>query len=163
MSNRRGSRFYADRGHLRPRHRGVAGVCLRRFSAPEPRARGSKGMPSRQRHCSMPTPGHRSTPVSRRRHRHRCRLAHDPLGANRWVVRIPDDVKIEELPRCRCRIWAVGSTIRHLASGMSCGGVIALTRLGSGFQNRSKLADRRCGGCPDQLSQTKAAMMPASR
>jgi general secretion pathway protein H len=57
-------------------------------------------------------------------------------GANRWVVRIPDDVKIEALLAARCQNRSAGSTIRHLASGMSCGGVIALTRLGSGFQIR---------------------------
>ena len=57
-------------------------------------------------------------------------------GANGWVVRIPADVKIEALLAARCQNRSAGSTIRHLASGMSCGGVIALTRQGSGFQIR---------------------------
>jgi len=55
-------------------------------------------------------------------------------GANGWVVRLPSDVTVEALLAARCQDRFAGATIRHLASGMSCGGVIALTRLGTGFQ-----------------------------
>ena len=43
-------------------------------------------------------------------------------------------------------------TIRFFASGMSCGGAIALTRLGVGYRDSRQLADRRCRGCSDRTS-----------
>jgi general secretion pathway protein H len=55
-------------------------------------------------------------------------------GASGWAVRLPADVTVEAVLAARCRERAAGATIVHLASGMSCGGVIALTRVGSGFQ-----------------------------
>jgi general secretion pathway protein H len=57
-------------------------------------------------------------------------------GANGRVVRIPPDVTVEAMLATRCNHRPAGQTIRHFPSGMSCGGVIALTRLGSGFQVR---------------------------
>jgi general secretion pathway protein H len=57
-------------------------------------------------------------------------------GANGRVVRLPSDVTVEAILAARCNHRPAGATIRHFASGMSCGGVIALTRLGSGFQVR---------------------------
>src|SRR5208282_2012510 len=55
-------------------------------------------------------------------------------GANGMVLRLPNDVTVEALLAERCHDRLAGASIVHLASGMSCGGVIALTRLGSGFQ-----------------------------
>lgn len=55
-------------------------------------------------------------------------------GATGWVVRLPTDVTVEAMFAERCHDRPAGSSIVHLASGMSCGGVIALTRHGSGFQ-----------------------------
>jgi general secretion pathway protein H len=57
-------------------------------------------------------------------------------GSNGTVLQIPSDVTVRALLATRCNNRAAGATIRYLASGMSCGGVIALTRLGSGFQVR---------------------------
>ena len=49
-------------------------------------------------------------------------------------MRLPTDVTVEAVLAERCRDRPAGASIVHLASGMSCGGVIALTRPGSGFQ-----------------------------
>lgn len=57
-------------------------------------------------------------------------------GATGRVVQIASDVKVEAILAARCNHRPAGSTIRHFPSGMSCGGAIALTRLGSGFQVR---------------------------
>lgn len=57
-------------------------------------------------------------------------------GASGRVVRLPADVTVEAMLAARCNQRAGGSTIRHFASGMSCGGVVALTRPGAGFQVR---------------------------
>jgi len=57
-------------------------------------------------------------------------------GASGRVVRLPDDVTIEALLAKRCNQRPAGTTIDFFASGMSCGGTIALTRLGVGFQVR---------------------------
>ena len=57
-------------------------------------------------------------------------------GANGRVIRVPDDVRFEALLAARCNQRAAGPTIRFFASGMSCGGAIALTRLGVGYQVR---------------------------
>jgi general secretion pathway protein H len=57
-------------------------------------------------------------------------------GADGRVVRLPSDVAVEALLAARCNQRPAGATIRHFASGMSCGGVVALTRLGRGFQVR---------------------------
>jgi general secretion pathway protein H len=55
-------------------------------------------------------------------------------GTNAWTVRLPSDVTVQATLAVRCQDRPVGATIRHLASGMSCGGVIAMTRLGAGYQ-----------------------------
>lgn len=57
-------------------------------------------------------------------------------GATGRVVRIASDVTVEAIFAARCNNRPAGTTIRHLPSGMSCGGAVALTRLGSGFQVR---------------------------
>ncbi|MGA2125472.1 MAG: prepilin-type N-terminal cleavage/methylation domain-containing protein [Xanthobacteraceae bacterium] len=57
-------------------------------------------------------------------------------GATGRLVRMPDDVVFEALLAARCNRRAVGNTINFFGSGMSCGGTIELTRLGSGFQVR---------------------------
>jgi general secretion pathway protein H len=57
-------------------------------------------------------------------------------GATGRVIRIPDDVAFDATLAARCNQRADGATIRFFASGMSCGGIIALTRLGVGYQIR---------------------------
>lgn len=57
-------------------------------------------------------------------------------GATGRVVRVPDDVAFDALLASRCNQRAAGPTIRFFASGMSCGGTIALTRLGVGYEVR---------------------------
>lgn len=57
-------------------------------------------------------------------------------GATGRLVRMPDDVVFEALLAARCNQRAAGNTINFFGSGMSCGGTIELTRLGSGFQVR---------------------------
>jgi general secretion pathway protein H len=52
------------------------------------------------------------------------------------VVRVPNDVTFEATLAARCNQRPAGSTIRFFASGMSCGGTIALRRLGVGYQVR---------------------------
>src|ERR1700738_2099542 len=55
-------------------------------------------------------------------------------GATSEVIRIPDDVQFDALLPQTCRQHAALSTISFFASGMSCGGTIALTRLGAGHE-----------------------------
>jgi general secretion pathway protein H len=57
-------------------------------------------------------------------------------GTSGWVVRVPSDVTMQALLAKQCQERPAGETIYHLASGLSCGGVIALTRTGGGFQVR---------------------------
>ena len=57
-------------------------------------------------------------------------------GATGRVVRVPDDVGFDAVLANRCNQRPAGPTIRFFASGMSCGGVIALTRLGTGYEIR---------------------------
>jgi general secretion pathway protein H len=57
-------------------------------------------------------------------------------GADGRVVHLPSDVTVEAMLAARCNNRPTGASIRHFASGMSCGGVIALTHLGRGFQVR---------------------------
>ncbi len=57
-------------------------------------------------------------------------------GATGRVVRMPDDVAFDALLAARCNQRRAGTTINFFASGMSCGGTIALTRPGMGFQIR---------------------------
>jgi general secretion pathway protein H len=57
-------------------------------------------------------------------------------GATGRTVRVPEDVAFDALLAARCNQRAAGSTIRFFSSGMSCGGVIAVTRLGVGYEVR---------------------------
>jgi len=57
-------------------------------------------------------------------------------GATGRVIRVPADVRFDAVLAARCNQRPAGPTIRFFASGMSCGGTIALTRLGAGYQVR---------------------------
>jgi general secretion pathway protein H len=57
-------------------------------------------------------------------------------GASGRVLQYPDDVTVQAVLAARCRGEPAGSSIHYLTSGMSCGGVIALTRPGGGYQVR---------------------------
>src|SRR5215213_3080036 len=57
-------------------------------------------------------------------------------GSNGRQIRLPSDVKFDALLSARCNGRPAGSTIQFFASGMSCGGVIALTRQGTGYEVR---------------------------
>ncbi|MGB9369074.1 MAG: prepilin-type N-terminal cleavage/methylation domain-containing protein [Xanthobacteraceae bacterium] len=57
-------------------------------------------------------------------------------GATGRVIRVPDDVGFDALLAARCNQRPAGPTIQFFASGMSCGGTIALTRLGVGYEIR---------------------------
>jgi len=57
-------------------------------------------------------------------------------GSSVHVVRVPDDVAFDALLPQRCNDRPALSTISFFATGMSCGGTIRLTRLGSGFEVR---------------------------
>jgi general secretion pathway protein H len=57
-------------------------------------------------------------------------------GANGRILQYPSDVGVRALLASRCEERPAGATIRFLASGMSCGGVITLSRLGVGYQIR---------------------------
>ena len=57
-------------------------------------------------------------------------------GATGRVIHVPDDVTFDALLADRCNQRPAGPTIHFFASGMSCGGTIALTRLGVGYEIR---------------------------
>jgi general secretion pathway protein H len=57
-------------------------------------------------------------------------------GATGRQLRLPDDVVVNAMLAARCGDQPAGTSIIFFASGMSCGGVIALARPGSGFQIR---------------------------
>jgi general secretion pathway protein H len=57
-------------------------------------------------------------------------------GATGRAVRVPDDVAFDALLPARCGDYPARMVIRFFSSGMSCGGVIALTRLGVGYEVR---------------------------
>lgn len=57
-------------------------------------------------------------------------------GASGRILRFPSDITVQALLAARCNDRPAGATIRYLPSGMSCGGVITLTRSGAGFQVR---------------------------
>jgi general secretion pathway protein H len=57
-------------------------------------------------------------------------------GATGRLVQVPQDVHFEAVLAARCNQHAAGTTINFFGSGMSCGGTIALTRLGVGYQIR---------------------------
>jgi general secretion pathway protein H len=57
-------------------------------------------------------------------------------GASERAIRVPNDVQFDAALASRCNQHEAGSMIVFFSSGMSCGGVIALTRLGAGYQIR---------------------------
>jgi general secretion pathway protein H len=57
-------------------------------------------------------------------------------GATADIIRIPEDVRFEALLPQTCNRREALSTINFFASGMSCGGAIALTRLDVGYEVR---------------------------
>ena len=57
-------------------------------------------------------------------------------GATGRIVRVPDDVTFDALLPARCGQYRAGFTVHFFSSGMSCGGVITLSRLGSGYEVR---------------------------
>jgi len=57
-------------------------------------------------------------------------------GATGQLIRVPDDVAFDAVLPQRCNQRPALSTISFFASGMSCGGAIALTRLGVGYEVR---------------------------
>ena len=66
--------------------------------------------------------------------------------------------RFDALLAARCNQRPARADIRFFASGMSCGGVIALTRLGRRLRGARQLADRRGRGCCDRriLAQARA-------
>jgi general secretion pathway protein H len=57
-------------------------------------------------------------------------------GATGRIIRVPNDVTFDAALATSCNQRRATETIRFFASGMSCGGVIALSRLGVGYQIR---------------------------
>ena len=57
-------------------------------------------------------------------------------GTTDRVVRLPTDVTIDALLPERCNQSRLRSAIHFFPSGMSCGAVITLSRLGSGYEIR---------------------------
>jgi general secretion pathway protein H len=57
-------------------------------------------------------------------------------GATGRSVHIPSDVAVDTLLTSRCSDYAHSPAIRFFASGLSCGGVIALSRLGTTYEVR---------------------------
>jgi general secretion pathway protein H len=57
-------------------------------------------------------------------------------GATSRIIRIPGDVSFQALLPLTCNERPARSTISFFATGMSCGGTIVLSRLGTGFEVR---------------------------
>ena len=57
-------------------------------------------------------------------------------GSGGRVVQLPADVRLDAMLATRCYDRLTGMTIDFFPSGMSCGGVIALTHLGVGYEVR---------------------------
>jgi general secretion pathway protein H len=57
-------------------------------------------------------------------------------GADGRIVQLPGDVRLDAMLAARCYDRPAGVTIDFFPSGMSCGGVIALTRDGAGYEVR---------------------------
>ena len=57
-------------------------------------------------------------------------------GATGVTVQFPDDVIVQAIFATRCNERPAGPAIHFLSSGLSCGGVIDLTRLGAGYEVR---------------------------
>jgi general secretion pathway protein H len=58
-------------------------------------------------------------------------------GASGQTVRVPEDVRFEALLPRSCNNRPVVASISFFASGMSCGGVIALTHLDAAYEVRA--------------------------
>lgn len=56
--------------------------------------------------------------------------------ASGHALQMPSDVTVQSLLAARCNDQAADQTIRYLASGMSCGGAVSLTRDGMGDRVR---------------------------
>jgi general secretion pathway protein H len=57
-------------------------------------------------------------------------------GSSGRILRVPDDVEFNALLSRSCSRNPVGSGITFFPTGMSCGGVIALTRAAAGYEIR---------------------------
>ena len=57
-------------------------------------------------------------------------------GATGRLVQLPQDVGFNAILASQCRQQAAGTTIQFLPSGMSCGGTLFLSRLGTTFEVR---------------------------
>ena len=57
-------------------------------------------------------------------------------GASGRVLRLPKDVQLDAALAARCYDRPAGRTIDFFPSGMSCGGVLAMSRPGSGYEIR---------------------------
>jgi general secretion pathway protein H len=57
-------------------------------------------------------------------------------GVTGRVIRLPNDVALDAILASRCADRNAGGSIDFFPTGMSCGGTIALTRPGMGFQVR---------------------------
>jgi general secretion pathway protein H len=57
-------------------------------------------------------------------------------GVTGRMIRIPNDVSLQAMLASRCADRDVGRSIEFFPSGMSCGGVVTLTRPGMGFEVR---------------------------
>jgi general secretion pathway protein H len=57
-------------------------------------------------------------------------------GATGRTLRVPNDVAFDALLPDRCNERPAFSTISFFATGMSCGGTIMLSRLGTGYEIR---------------------------
>jgi general secretion pathway protein H len=57
-------------------------------------------------------------------------------GVSNRVIRLPSDVALDAVLASRCADRSAGRSIDFFPSGMSCGGVIALSRPGMGVEVR---------------------------
>lgn len=57
-------------------------------------------------------------------------------GATGKIIRLPGDVTVDAMLASRCADRRTGRSIDFLPTGMSCGGTIALSRPGIGFEVR---------------------------
>jgi general secretion pathway protein H len=57
-------------------------------------------------------------------------------GSTGRTLRVPDDVAFSALLPDRCHERPAFSTVSFFATGMSCGGTITLSRLGTGYEIR---------------------------
>jgi general secretion pathway protein H len=57
-------------------------------------------------------------------------------GTDGRIIRLPADVRLDALLPSRCYDRPAGFVIDFFPSGMSCGGVVALTRNGAGYEVR---------------------------